>query len=172
MSDQPTIAPPPDEWGADLPYPDPDTGATSGHSGVDTSRDRAHREDADGTTSVRQSRALQYLNIARSNGVTWKELADIAGWHHGQASGVLSGLHKAGRIARLAETRNRCHVYVALAHVADRETQNHGGHDWKARAETAERTLADITRYIEEGDTVPAWVKRDARAILYPDEVL
>lgn len=172
MSDQPTIAPPPDEWGTALPYPDPDTGATSGHSGVDTSRDRAHREDADGTTTWRQATVIEHLDRRGVSGVTWKELADLTGWHHGQASGVLSGLHKTGRIDRLAETRGRSHVYVLPGYVADRETQNHGGNDWRGRAVAAERTLADITRYIEEGDTVPAWVKRDARRILTPDEVL
>jgi hypothetical protein len=40
---------------------------------------------------------------------------------------VLSDLHKAGRIARLTEERNRCKVYVLPEYVNGRETEPHGG---------------------------------------------
>lgn len=105
----------------DLPY-----GGTSGWSGSETSMERAMDADADGTTSARQARTLHLLLVEREHGLTWKELADLTGWHHGQASGVLSVLHKEGRVARLTERRARCQVYVLPQHVADRETAPHG----------------------------------------------
>lgn len=114
-----------------LPY-----AGTSGYAaGVATSEERARREDADGTTSRRQKAVINLLLnhygtggrwIGREDGVTWKELADIMGWHHGQASGVLSTLHKAGRISRLTERRDRCFVYVLPEHVNGRDTQEQG----------------------------------------------
>ena len=110
-----------------LPYPDRETGRSSGWSGSETSAERAHTEDANGTTSERQQTVLLWLNLRRSAGATWKELAEAKGWHHGQASGVLSGLHKERRIARLAEERrHRCAVYVLPQWVADRPTVEQG----------------------------------------------
>lgn len=110
---------------------------TSGHSGGATSEERARRDDSDGTTSERQRRVLSDLAerhdiyipvgwVGQHKGLTWKELARITGWHHGQASGALSVLHKEGLIARLTERRDRCFVYVLPEHVGDRETQDQG----------------------------------------------
>jgi hypothetical protein len=59
-------------------------------------------------------------------GVTWLELAAVLDVHHGSASGVLSVLHKGGRICRLTERRNRCKVYCLPEYVNGRETEPHG----------------------------------------------
>lgn len=91
--------------------------------------------DQDGTTSYRQQTVLDLLSVpgidvpgtGQAGGITWTELARYTGWHHGQASGVLSVLHKAGRIARLTATRDRCAVYVLPCYVNGRETAPHGG---------------------------------------------
>lgn len=105
-----------------LPY-----AGTSGWSGSQASKDRAGREDSDGTTSSRQGQVLSELSSAGSHGATWKEIATALGWHHGQASGALSILHKEGRISRLArERRLRCSVYVLPSYVRDRPTAPHG----------------------------------------------
>lgn len=104
-----------------LPYAN-----TSGWSGSPTSRQRASRSDSDGTTSLRQSQTLSALQEAGYDGLTWLELANLQGWHHGTASGSLSVLHKVGRIARLAMSRERCRIYVLPDHVADRPTESHG----------------------------------------------
>jgi hypothetical protein len=104
-----------------LPY-----AGTSGWSGSSTSRARAVRADASGETSYRQSAALFALYEAGHDGLTWKELGDKMGWHHGTASGALSVLHKDERIARLAESRDRCKVYVHREYVAGREVEAHG----------------------------------------------
>lgn len=101
-----------------LPY-----AGTSGWSGSDTSEERARRADSDGTTSARQAATLRLLDAAGHRGLTWRELADQLNLHHGSASGVLSVLHKAGRIARLAERRTRCKVYVSIDHVGGRYTE-------------------------------------------------
>lgn len=107
----------------ELPYGNP---PTQGHAGSDTSRERAEREANDGTAKARQTVTLALVDGSGDEGVTWKELADLTRWHHGQASGVLSVLHKSGRIARLTEKRHRCHVYVTPDHVSGRATQPHG----------------------------------------------
>jgi hypothetical protein len=110
-----------DPWKPVTPY-----NGTSGWSGTDTSLERAVRADIDGTTSERQARVMGMLRRAGTRGLTWKELGEAGGWHHGTASGALSTLHKAERIARLLERRDRCRVYVALEHVNGRETDSQG----------------------------------------------
>ena len=104
-----------------LPY-----AGTSGWSGTDTSRERAVTADTTGDTAERQKIVLDILYRAHKEGMTWKELADRTGWHHGQASGVLSVLHKDGRISRLLDKRARCRIYVHPSHIGDRLTDSQG----------------------------------------------
>lgn len=100
----------------ELPY-----AGTSGWSGSDTSEERARTEDRDGTTTRRQIAVMQYLTQRGASGATWRELAEAMGWHHGQASGALSVLHKTGHIARLVQRRDRCAVYVRWEYRGDRD---------------------------------------------------
>lgn len=110
-----------------LPYPDARAGATSGWSGSDTSRERAETADADGTTTERQQAILRYLQMMGTRGATWLEVAEHFDWHHGQASGALSNLHKVGLIARLrGGRRGGCAVYVLPEHVAGRDVVEQG----------------------------------------------
>jgi len=106
----------------ELPY-----AGTSGYSGTDTSENRARIDDSNGTTGKRQSQTFSFLSQRHKNGATWKEIADALGLHHGSASGVLSVLHLAGKIERLAETRNRCKIYVLPEYVDGRKTELHRG---------------------------------------------
>lgn len=106
---------------ASLPY-----AGTSGWSGSETSRSRAVTDDRSGVTAKRQANVLQILGDSEFHGVTWKELSDLTGEHHGSTSGALSVLHKDGIIARLTETRNRCKVYVLPEYVDGREIEPHG----------------------------------------------
>ena len=101
---------------------------TSGWSGSQTSRERAEGEDAEGVTSERQQTVLALLRGAGFEGMTWREVVQAEPkWHHGQASGALSTLHKTGHIARLAkERRQRCSVYVLPEFVLDRPTAEQG----------------------------------------------
>lgn len=105
----------------ELPY-----NGTSGHSGTNTSRARALSADRSGKTALRQAQALNLLAGRTTVGLTWKELSEYTGLHHGTASGVLSVLHKAGRIARLKESRNGCKVYVDLRCVNNRQVETQG----------------------------------------------
>lgn len=107
-------------------YSEPSGLLTAGHSGSDTSQERAVTEARSGTKKKREAAVLRILDTRRGFGLTVWELREIANLHHGQASSVLSTLHKAGLIARLTERRNRCHVYVLNEYVGDRETQAHG----------------------------------------------
>lgn len=110
-----------------------DGGTSSGHSGSSTSHARALTEDADGTTGHRQQRTMDVLEEFATHGVTVKGLREATGWHHGQASAALSNLHHGGRIARLAEVRDRCKVYVLPEHVGDRTTESQGQRAPKTR---------------------------------------
>lgn len=112
-----------------FPYPDAQTGRSSGWSGSETSRERAQRDDADGTTTERQARVLRLLVSAGRAGLTWQELSAATGWHHGRASGALSNLHEAGLIACLSgreERRQKCAPYVLPEHVNGREIREYG----------------------------------------------
>lgn len=100
-----------------LPY-----AGSSGWSGSATSRARAEHADSIGLTSERQRFTVEMLETAGFDGLTWREVAEATGEHHGSVSGVLSNLHKAGLIARLTATRERCAIYVALGYVWGRET--------------------------------------------------
>ena len=105
----------------ELPY-----NGTSGHSGTDTSKERALSADRSGKTAQRQVQALNLLSQRKMSGLTWKELSEITGLHHGTASGVLSVLHKTGRIARLKESRDGCKVYVDVACIQGRVIEKQG----------------------------------------------
>ena len=105
----------------ELPY-----NGTSGHSGTNTSQERALHADRSGKTALRQAQALNLLSQREMAGLTWKEFSEITGLHHGTASGVLSVLHKTGRIARLKETRNGCKVYVDVFCVQGRVIEKQG----------------------------------------------
>lgn len=104
-----------------LPY-----NGTSGWSGTNTSETRATDADNSGKTAYRQQQLIRLLSLTENDGLTWKELAEITDWHHGTASGVLSVMHKAGKISRLLETRNGCRVYVTNEYVYGRETDSQG----------------------------------------------
>jgi len=108
-----------------LPYPSHD-GPTSGYSGSETSEARAREADSSGETSRRQKAVLAYLAIRGVYGATWRDVSAVLTIHHGSASGVLSNLHKAGRITRLKEARQRCKVYVLNEHVGGRDTEPYG----------------------------------------------
>jgi hypothetical protein len=107
-------------------YPEPDGTVTGGHSGTDTSKQRALDDANSGTKRKREIAALALLGQRGRRGVTVAELRYATRMHHGQASSVLSTLHKAGRILRLKDKRDRCHIYVLPAYVFEREIEPFG----------------------------------------------
>lgn len=100
----------------ELPY-----AGSSGWSGTDTSRERAERMDSTGKTAKNQELVLALLELQDFRGVTWKDLSSWYDWHHGTASGVLSALHKADKIVRLLDRRDRCRIYVLPEYVRGRQ---------------------------------------------------
>jgi len=87
---------------------------TAGWSGTETSKDRAMHNLRTGREYNNQQKALALLKEARANGLTWKELSERTGMHHGTASGVLSVLHQAGAILRSIRVRNGCKIYYSI----------------------------------------------------------
>lgn len=70
------------------------------------------------------------------------------GWHHGQASGALSVLHKTGYVARLTEVRERCKVYVHPDFVGGRPIEEPGSN---RRADVLATLIADmVSDYIDQ----------------------
>lgn len=90
---------------------------TGGYVDRPASRERAFAEVADGTLGARQHQILSALRDLGAQGGTWREIAEYLAkqdvvLHHGEVSGALSNLHKAGKVFHLREQRNRCHPYV------------------------------------------------------------
>lgn len=110
-----------------IEYPELPYAGTSGWSGTDTSRSRAVTADYSGETLDRQQIVIRFLANAGSLGMTWKDLSDATGWHHGTASGALSVLHRGEKICRLSDKRNRCKIYVLEEYVDGRITEPHRG---------------------------------------------
>jgi hypothetical protein len=138
-----------------LPYGTP---ATQGWSGSDTSRERAEREAAEGTAAERQQWVRTRLHTNGYFGLTVKELREATGWHHGQASSVLSVMHKEGQIARLKERRSKCAVYVYPAFVDGRPTAKHAANKkvTVAQYEEAVATIEQMVAYLNERNGVAA----------------
>ena len=110
----------------DIGYTTADGETTDGWSGSDASHERASIEALTGTAGRRRQEVWNYVRMSGLRGVTWAEVADAMNLHHGQATGALSNLHKAGKIVRLREKRGKSSIYV-LPHAADgRETVAHG----------------------------------------------
>ena len=130
---------------ADLTY-----NGTSGWSGSETSKQRALTEDASGKTAHVQQSVLHAVAAAGFSGVTVAELRDLfPGNHHGSISGALTNLHRAGRIMRLSETRDRCKIYVLPDFIDHREFEVPKQRvDWKSRAEKLQAENAEMRRRI------------------------
>jgi len=91
---------------------------TGGYVLRPASKERAYREVASGELSVRQHQISVVLQGADLKGMTYKEVGDALGLHHGQSSGALSNMHAAGVVFMLRIQRNRCHPYVHVDHRA------------------------------------------------------
>ena len=86
---------------------------TGGYVERPASIERAVREAKDGTLSKRQQDLLKELASAGMEGATWQQLGLRLNMHHGQVSGALSNLHKAGEVFMLRKKFYKSHPYVA-----------------------------------------------------------
>lgn len=100
----------------------------AGEAGHSTSTTMTEAEETSGVAAHRQAGALAEVRMAGRSGATWREVAAERGWHHGQASGALTRLHRRGLILRLEETRDHCGVYVTPDYVGNRPTVAAGRH--------------------------------------------
>lgn len=143
------------ELGGLFAYADQTTGSVDRPA----SRDRAQREANDGTAA---DRALQILNILthEPRGLTWGEVADRLGLHHGQASGALSNLHKTGRVFMLRTKRGKAHPYC---HAHFRDAYPDG-----ERFDTPAQTHAGKTRELER-TIIAALEANHRRGLHHPD---
>lgn len=83
------------------------------------------RDGGEPTAPVNRARiVLAQVDLSGAQGMTWKDVAEALSIHHGAASGLLSRLHKQGKIWRLAETRDGCKVYVTTNYVLGREVEH------------------------------------------------
>jgi hypothetical protein len=115
---------------ATLPYL-----GTEGFSGTDTSEEGA-RTRAE-TAAERQDRTVALADTP--DGITVKELRDLP-WipHHGVASSTLTVLHKAGRLARLVDKRDKCKIYITPERVEGRLTEPFTGNRKRIDTEDVE----------------------------------
>jgi len=82
---------------------------TLGSVNRETSKKRTTREQA----WKNAEQVINLLHKAGTYGMTWKQLGHITGLHHGQISGLLSNMHRAGLVAQLRIRRDGCHPYIA-----------------------------------------------------------
>jgi DNA-binding transcriptional ArsR family regulator len=129
---------------------------SSGHSGSDTSRERAERRDGDGTTGKAAVRMFSEVALRGGYGLTCHEAQQRLGIGHGSASWALSVLHKAGKIARLEDRRVGQHVYVTPAHVNGRPLSPYRRQQSRVvlreRIATLEASLASLLLEFREGE--------------------
>lgn len=129
----------------------------------DTSRARAQREDANGTTGYRRAGILALLDDEGVYGAIWAELAKRTGYHHGQISGALSKLHEMGHVFQLRQTRNGCHPYVHRnyrKHYLDEEVNDAPVKTRASRRVEALETVAQAAHdlcHAQAANTAAAW---------------
>lgn len=147
------------EDGAALTY-----NGTEGYSGSEASRMRAEGEARDGTVLRRQQDVMHWVQAAGVSGVTWRDLGEVTGLHHGQITGALSNLHRAGKIARLTQRRGRCSVYVAHEYVGDRRIAP-PAYTWKNSPEVRE-AVQRVEKWLNERHSFDGPRQADMRLII------
>ena len=111
---------------SDADYTTADGESTEGWSGSDTSHARASRERRTGRDLHRREATWDVVRLGGLNGATWREVAEALHCHHGAASGALSNLHKAGKVARLKQQSGGSAIYVLPHAVNDRPVSEYG----------------------------------------------
>ena len=129
-------------------------GETAGYVQRASSKERAVREVKDGTLSKRQQLLLVFLDAAGTDGLTWQQLANITGLHHGQVSGALSNLHSAGMVFMLRTQRNKCHPYVHSKFCDQFDSTERHDEPARTRSGTRLALLSELLEVCRTGDAV------------------
>lgn len=95
---------------------------TEGHNTAPASIERAERRAADGTARIIQTRIMADLRERGYLGRTCHEAEAVLGVSHESYTGARTNMHARGDIVRLAERRDRRHVYVLPEFRSTRET--------------------------------------------------
>lgn len=61
---------------------------------------------------INKESILVHIQTQNHYGVTWKEVSEKFGYHHGQSSSALTNFHKLHKVFALRTKRDGCHVYV------------------------------------------------------------
>lgn len=138
-------------------YPITPYAGSSGHSGSETSRERAEDRDSSGLTAQTQRRLYVMIKNQQEIGMTVAEARNaLPSDHHGTISGALSNLHMKGLITRLTEKRGRCQVYVLPEHVEGRETVPQRRNKREVLTEDDQRVLTlAVLALAEDRDPIP-----------------
>lgn len=150
-----------------LPY-----NGTAGHVDQPASTERAHTEADSGTAKARASAVLKLL-YEHPIGLTYQQVGMNLKLHHGQSSGALSTLHKAGLVFMTFERRNKCQVYVHAAYRHD--YQDHERIDTPAqtkagkRKDNMERLLQAVIIGIDMGRVRDSVVERIVKELRNTD---
>lgn len=121
------------------------------------SRERAIREAGDGTLSKRLQDVMDFAYRAGTIGITFKDVDEHIGTHHGQSSGALSNLHKQCKLFRLTEyRRDKCSVYIHPHHASRFTEAEYDRLPSETKTEKRLRQMAEMTLQIamleEEND--------------------
>lgn len=98
-----------------------------------------------------------------ARGMTWREVADTFGMHHGQASSALSNLHRMGLAVRLQETRSRCGVYVTPENALGRATVAHRRNPRGFSPEQAQEIVRQWVTDYRLSPSIPTYNMADMR---------
>ncbi len=122
--------------------------------GGSTASRTANAEDvASGKIGDMHRIAIEHLRVAGPFGLTWAELGEKEGWHHGRVTSVLSNLHRDGHAARLTgkqTTRGRSSIYVLPEFVEGRTTAAYRGSKASAAIKAEPEHLARIAELEKE----------------------
>lgn len=135
---------------------------TAGFAGSDTSEERARREAADGTLSIRLREVYAAVRRRGHHGATSSEMEDVLRLHHGQVSSALTYLHKNGMIVRTAHRRDGSKVYKHPEFVEAHDTLE----QYKPNRNAAAERAAEAEERVAHLETVIA----DARLSLLTGE--
>lgn len=123
---------------------------TEGHNAAPASIERAARRVSSGTVSAVQVAILGNLAVQRDYGATCHEAEAFTGVSHESYTGARTNLHRRGDVARLAEQRDRRHVYVLPEHIHGRDTVPYKAN----RPREPERLPEPVARAVE---AIEAW---------------
>lgn len=105
-------------------------GGLTAPGGSEASRDANQEDIESGKISDMMVTALGHLRNAGPFGLTWAELGEKEGWHHGRVTSVLSNLHRKGIVTALRKAdpeRGRSSIYVLPEFTEGRDTRKYRG---------------------------------------------